>query len=561
MSISSSRLQPQAPVGHLLERGQVLNHFVCDHPMTLPLTFPLLTAATFTIALLAGLYKCIIYPALLSPLARIPAARWHARFSPLYSYYIKYVNIENRTVHDLHTRYGPLVRLGPNELSVNCFEGGLKTIYTGGFPKTEWYHERFTNYETDNLFTTTDPKEHYQLKRMVTNVFSKSSILSSSALRITTSAVIFDRLFPILRESSRSRKAVNIHPLDYAYSMDSFTGFQLGGKLGTNFIQKTEEREWYTHHFFDGRPYLFWDFEVPNFTTWLQRFGIRLVPEWCAESQVALEDWFMPKCDRAAELVASQDEMQLQASGDWPTVFATLKQKYEELDGKSKTPTRAGESQLYPHRLEIASNLFDHTVAAIETSGNALTYLHYELARRPDVQSALRAELLTLDPSRDRKSELPDSKALDALPLLDAVIHETLRRYTPVGGPQPRVTPRVCTIAGYEGIPPVVRVQASSWSLHRNPKVFPDPEAWRPERWIDATPDELTEMRKWFWAFGSGSRMCIGSNFAMLSMKLVVAAVYAHFQTSVVDAEGIEQNDGFSGGPIGNKLWLQFDEI
>ncbi|KAK3317237.1 cytochrome P450 [Cercophora scortea] len=527
--------------------------------MASPVSFPFLPAAALTAVLLAGLYKFIIYPALLSPLAKIPAARWHARFSPLYSYYIRWANIENRTVHDLHRRYGPVVRLGPAELSINCYEGGLKTIYTGGFPKTEWYHERFINYETDNLFTTADPKEHHHLKRMVTNVFSKSSILSSSTLRITTSAVIFDRLFPILRESSRSGKAVNIHPLNYAYAMDSFTGFQLGGKLGTNFIQNTEEREWYTHHFFDGRPYLFWDFEVPNFTRWLQRLGIRLVPAWCAESQFALEDWFVPKCDRAAELVASQDEKPLQTSGDWPTIFAALKQKFEEFDGKSKTPRPTDESELYPHRLEIASNLFDHTVAAIETSGNALTYLHYELARRPDVQSALRGELLTLDP--DRKRELPDSKALDALPLLDAIVHETLRRYTPVGGPQPRVTPRVCTIAGYEGIPPGVRVQASSWTLHRNPEVFPDPGAWRPERWIGATPDELTEMRKWFWAFGSGSRMCIGSHFAMLSIKLVVAAVYAQFQTSVVDAEGMEQTDGFSGGPIGNKLWLQFVEV
>jgi hypothetical protein len=52
--------------------------------------------------------------------------------------------------------------------------------------------------------------------------------------------------------------------------------------------------------------------------------------------------------------------------------------------------------------------------------------------------------------------------------------------------------------------------------LHRNGAVFADPEAWEPSRWLRAADDpQLREMNRWFWAFGSGGRMCVGSNLAL----------------------------------------------
>lgn len=45
-----------------------------------------------------------------------------------------------------HQKYGSIVRLGPNELSVNCVDNGIKTIYGGGFEKSHWYTNLFLNY-------------------------------------------------------------------------------------------------------------------------------------------------------------------------------------------------------------------------------------------------------------------------------------------------------------------------------------------------------------------------------------------------------------------------------
>ncbi|KAK3312004.1 cytochrome P450 [Apodospora peruviana] len=519
-----------------------------------PVSSPVLLLVAATVVL-SVLYRFILYPAFLSPLAKVPAARWHARISPLYSYYIKYANIENREVHKLHSRYGPVVRLAPNELSVNCLDG-LKAIYTADFPKTDWYHNRFCNFETDNIFTTKDSKQHGQRKRLLSHAYSKSTILSSSAIVSTTSTIILDRLFPILR----SGKPVDIHPLNYAYSIDSFTAFQLGAKLGTNFLQDAASRSSFLYHFFAPRPHtVFWEVEVRQFTAALLKFlRIRLVPKWCDESRIANENYFMDKYDQAAHIVAAEK----QSNGDsWPTIYATATHKYR--DGLASALPNLKE--LYPDlRNQIATDMFDQTVAAVETSGNVLSFLHFELARNQDIQTQLRAELCILSSvsSNDNWLESINIKTLDSLPLLDAIVLETLRLYPPVAGNQPRRTPTVCTIAGYDGIPPGVRVQASAWSLHRNSHVFSFPEIWKPERWI-CSDQELVEMRKWFWAFGSGARICLGKNFAVISMKMVVAAVYTHFATEFVGVEEdvIPQNDGYSGGPRGDRVLLQFREI
>lgn len=355
--------------------------------------------------------------------------------------------------------------------------------------------------------------------------------------------MIFDHLFPILQGSANSGQPVNIHPLDYAYSIDSFTTYQLGADLGTNFVGDSNARKWLLYHFFAPRPFVvFWEVELPRFTRWLLSLGVRLVPAWCEESRVALEEFFLERYDKAAKIadhVVQGGEEKKSFGLNWPTIFAIAKEKYGALGEKSfmteaKPPSPAPECTAvheeqgkyqYYHRLQIASDMYDETVAAVETSGIALTFLHYEMARRPEVQERVREELRRLVPGDLRGGKLREAiekislRELDNLPLLDAIITETLRRYPPVGGPQGRYTPNVpggTTLVGYEGIPGGVRVQSYAWSLHRNPEVYPEPEEWKPTRWIEASNEELVEMRKWFWAFGSGGRICLGKNFAMI---------------------------------------------
>jgi hypothetical protein len=132
----------------------------------------------------------------------------------------------------------------------------------------------------------------------------------------------------------------------------------------------------------------------------------------------------------------------------------------------------------------------------------------------------LSPQLLLAPENGDKKGtdQIPSPKVIDSLPLLDATLRETLRLHAAAPGPQPRVTPFTSTpisINGYGNIPGGVKVSSSAYTLHRNPEIYPNPIEWLPERWLEPEPGKIENMRRSFWAFGSGGRMCLGSNFAL----------------------------------------------
>ena len=160
----------------------------------------------------------------------------------------------------------------------------------------------------------------------------------------------------------------------------------------------------------------------------------------------------------------------------------------------------------------IAVECDDHLSASHIGLGTLLSYTMYELSRVPDCQRALRKELLTLaEPSDQRLAH-----RVANLPVLDAVVTETLRTRAPCPGPFPRIVPDSgCRLVGRFDIPSGTVVSTSAWALHFNPVPFPSPEEWRPGRWLEADESTLAEMRKWIWTFGSGARVCIGTHFSM----------------------------------------------
>lgn len=98
------------------------------------------------VLLCALLYKYVLYPVFFSPLSKIPNAHPTAPISPLWIIWKRFRGQNNQTIHAAHERLGPIVRLGPSEISINCVEGGIKTVYGGGFEKHDWYPRVFGSY-------------------------------------------------------------------------------------------------------------------------------------------------------------------------------------------------------------------------------------------------------------------------------------------------------------------------------------------------------------------------------------------------------------------------------
>jgi cytochrome P450 len=111
-------------------------------------------------------------------------------------------------------------------------------------------------------------------------------------------------------------------------------------------------------------------------------------------------------------------------------------------------------------------------------------------------------------------------------------VQEALRLRPPVGVVARRVRKPIL-LAGYE-LPPGVRVVPAVPYVNRHPSVYPDPDVFRPERFLDAKPDTYA----WI-PFGGGIRRCIGASFAQLEMRRVLQVVLR--RTRINHADGVPE--------------------
>ena len=528
------------------------------------MTLPLIPTAAAFAALLTLLYKFVVYPAFLSPLSKVPSAHWSCSISPLWILYHRLHQHDTPTIEHLHKKLkSPVLRLAPSELSVNCVSGGLRTIYSGGFEKGNWYSNVFSNYGVQPMFAMEAHDPHSKRKRIVSNVYAKSTLQTSQPLHEQTNIIINDRLRPRILQGKKAAAGdgggVEFYDIFCAVTMDFVSAYIFGLGNGTDFLMDDQEGGIRLFHDFKARQkYTFWPQECPNFTRFLAKLGLKwlIVPTWVDGANQEIESWLMSMCEKAEQTRELGEAAKQQ---DVPTVYKQLHDGLRKDDTKTRNEPRsgAGEEEL---KIEIASELLDHTLAGFDTSSITLTWLAWQLSKTSNKkwQDALRKEIATLEDSLD-------AKAIDTLPVLHAILMETLRLHAAIPGQQPRITPSTTlTTLGdpeagtvYTDLPPNTRVQSQAYSLHRNSEVFPEPNSWLPDRWLNAssytpkTADELREMTRHFWAFGSGGRMCVGSNLAMLDMKATIVGVWGRFQTSIVDDEGMVPNGGYMAEPLG----------
>jgi cytochrome P450 len=152
---------------------------------------------------------------------------------------------------------------------------------------------------------------------------------------------------------------------------------------------------------------------------------------------------------------------------------------------------------------EIRDELLTALVAGHETTASSLAFAFEQLARAPHVQERLAAD--------------EDGR------YLEATINEVLRRRPVLPNAEPRLVKQPVTIGGWT-YPPGVVLIAAAGLVHHDPEIYPEPHAFRPERFLDTKPGTYT----WI-PFGGGRRRCLGASFALLEMRLVLRAATERF--------------------------------
>ncbi len=171
---------------------------------------------------------------------------------------------------------------------------------------------------------------------------------------------------------------------------------------------------------------------------------------------------------------------------------------------------------------EVRDQAITLMFAGHDTTTSTLSFLLYELARHPDALARLEAEQ---DAVRD--GGMPDAATLErGMPQLEMAVDETLRLYPPawIG---PRRAVEDFEFAGH-AVKAGSYVHYCSWASHRLPQVFPDPDAFVPERFEPAAKAALP--RGAYVPFGAGSRICIGKRFGQTEVKALATAILGRFR-------------------------------
>ena len=175
-----------------------------------------------------------------------------------------------------------------------------------------------------------------------------------------------------------------------------------------------------------------------------------------------------------------------------------------------ETGERMSDTQLRDEVVTIFS-------AGHETTANTLTWAWYLLSRHPDVADRLRSELGTVLAGRP-----PSLEDLPRLRYTEMVVKETLRLYPPAWLLTPRQT-RVELELGGHRLPAGSVLLISPYVIHHNPAYFPEPDRFDPERFA---PEREKSIPKYAYIpFGAGAHVCIGSTFALMEARLLLAAI------------------------------------
>jgi cytochrome P450 len=164
-------------------------------------------------------------------------------------------------------------------------------------------------------------------------------------------------------------------------------------------------------------------------------------------------------------------------------------------------------------------------LAGHETTANALTWTWYLLSSSPGVEAKLHAEV-----DQVLQGRLPTVRDLASLPYVERVVTEAMRLYPPAWMIGRRA------VAEYQldayTVPARSILVMSPYIMQRDPRFYPDPERFDPDRW---TPEFRAALPKFaYFPFGGGPRQCIGESFAWMELILLVATIARHRRLRLV---------------------------
>ncbi|RDW75369.1 trichodiene oxygenase-2 [Coleophoma cylindrospora] len=419
----------------------------------------------------------------------------------------------------MHDKYNsPVVRIGTNHVHV----GDPKyyhTIYNSGtdFAKAHTFYGKLGT--EGAILTISDPEEHKKYRSIVSPLFSRKS---SDDLGPTMAAELDKATLSMARQGKEGKVTV-IQQVYRALSADMVCHLLFGRSLGLLDTPGTEADHYHplmrSVDKFTGITWLRIYYSVVN---WVISSFPDFVVNWLQPGMLSYEKIFNGWLEEA---IATHDSGK-ESEG---------KETFFDLIVKSRRKTGDVLSSTL-----IFNDVFNYIVAGMESSSYVLSFATYFILTNPDAKAKLEKELLEARPFIRNL----DHRKLMTLPYLTAVVKESLRLSNTVPGSLPRIVPKGIDIGGFH-IAGGTIISMAHPIVERDENIFPEPDAFIPERWMGS---EAQKLEKWSIAFSRGRRQCIATNLAYLELYTTIAVFFSRFEMELFDttASDMELIDVFA---------------
>ncbi|CAJ0553060.1 Ff.00g115720.m01.CDS01 [Fusarium sp. VM40] len=457
-----------------------------------------ITKITITISLLALLYMTafMIWNVFFHPLAHFPGPLL-ARSSLLWRIYHSLGGQFHLAIQEQHKRLGPIIRVSPNELSFSSVES-WKDIYghaTQGrqtMAKSEFYDMYGSGFESSCIGSERDPRKQSGMKKTLSGAFSTKALSQQEC--IVQNCV--DGFVRRLGQDGCFKQGLNMTKWFEMIAFDILGEMAFGETFHCIETGKS--------HFWSDMivEHLFFITVLDNLRRFplLTAIGRRLLPKLTVHVRDKHSGYSRNKVARRLDAEKGRH--------DFLTVVA----------GKVKRGEISQE--------EMTAHASTLVIAGGETVATFLAGVTYFLVKTPAVYERLRAEI------RGSFASTADITAILAaqLPYLQAVIAEGLRIYPPGSQGFPRICPGA-TIAG-SWVPKGTEVYTSVWTVTHDENNFHLPYEFKPERWLDKSCNDNLEASQ---PFSLGPRGCVGKNFAIMEIGLILSKLHYDYDLELVD--------------------------
>ncbi|KAH7310793.1 cytochrome P450 [Stachybotrys elegans] len=473
-----------------------------------------------------------VYRLYFHPLARYPgpklaaASKWYEAYFDLRPHRPGTFFEELQRMHEV---YGPVVRVNPDELHINdsTFVEKLYVNPINGV-RNKYPPSALMIGAPDSGAGTIHHEIHRKRRLAVGAKFSKQEAATATDL-------IYDNVELVLKNVDRHIKERGVAEMRInwmAFSFDTLSGFLFGKPMCMLEDEEMTEAWFRTVK------------AVAVTTPFAKQFP------WFIPTALKLPLWVInavwPDVARIAKLRWDLDDQAAEAASQFATEDPEKLSTHREFFRTILSSPAIGAQEKKPQR--IAQEAFAVMVAGNDAiMWTFATGTYYILANKERIMPRLREELLQVMPNpHDR----PSIVELEQLPWFSAIIKELLRISAPLLSRLPVIAPDDDLQCGEWTIPAGTPVAMTYRNVTMDPKIFKDPEAFLPERWLSDNP-ELADISPYHLPFGRGSRMCVGMNVATTALHVGLAAFFRrhdfvlHDTTYEMDVKMVR--DCFSG--------------